>query len=58
VEIYSHPAIAIPGEPSNAPLGLGPAELEALLSDRVRDALIHNGFKLTNYNEQQQIGFS
>ncbi|BAU14146.1 YdjC-like protein [Leptolyngbya sp. NIES-3755] len=45
VEIYSHPAIAVPGEPSNAPLNLGFAELEALLSDRVRDALEQHGFE-------------
>ncbi len=47
VEIYSHPAIAVPGEPSNAPLNLGLAELEALLSDRVRAALDQHGFELT-----------
>jgi len=46
IEIYSHPAIAIPGEPSNAPLDLGFAELEALLSDRVRSALKQHGFEL------------
>jgi hopanoid biosynthesis associated protein HpnK len=53
VEIYSHPAIAIAEEPSNAPLGLGPAELEALLSDRVRELLKQQGFTLTNYSEQR-----
>ncbi len=47
IEIYSHPAIAIPGEPSNAPLNLGFAELEALLSDRVRSTLQQQGFELT-----------
>ncbi|MER3476973.1 MAG: hopanoid biosynthesis associated protein HpnK [Leptolyngbya sp. ERB_1_2] len=46
IEIYSHPAIAIPGEPSNAPLSLGFAELEALLSDRVRATLKQHGFEL------------
>ncbi|MBE9009903.1 hopanoid biosynthesis-associated protein HpnK [Pseudanabaenaceae cyanobacterium LEGE 13415] len=46
VEIYSHPAIVVPGEPSNAPLNLGFAELEALLSDRVRAALEQHGFEL------------
>jgi hopanoid biosynthesis associated protein HpnK len=50
VEIYSHPALIRPEEPSNGPLGLGEAELAALLSDRVRDALIQNGFILTNYS--------
>jgi hopanoid biosynthesis associated protein HpnK len=52
VEIYSHPAKSILGEPSNSPWGLGLAELEALLSDRVREQLIQNGFTLTNYREQ------
>jgi hopanoid biosynthesis associated protein HpnK len=51
VEIYAHPAIPRPGEPTNGPLGLGKAELEALLSDRVREAIISSGFELTNYNE-------
>lgn len=46
VEIYSHPAIAVPGEPSNAPLNLGVVELEALLSDRVRASLAQHGFEL------------
>lgn len=46
IEIYSHPAISVAGEPSNAPLNLGFAELEALLSDRVRAALKHHGFEL------------
>ncbi|MBD2081007.1 hopanoid biosynthesis-associated protein HpnK [Leptolyngbya sp. FACHB-17] len=46
VEIYSHPAITVPGEPSNAPLNLGFVELEALLSDRVRAALEAYGFEL------------
>lgn len=51
VEIYSHPAIAIEGEPSNAPLGLGNTELEALLSDRVRDQFLRHGFTITNYHQ-------
>lgn len=46
VEIYSHPAIVVPGEPSNAPLNLGFSELEALLSDRVRTTLEQHGFEL------------
>lgn len=46
IEIYSHPAITVPGEPSNAPLKMGFAELEALLSDRVRAALETHGFEL------------
>jgi hopanoid biosynthesis associated protein HpnK len=50
VEIYSHPAITIPGEPLNGPPGAGEAELAALLSEQVRDLLTNNGFELTNYN--------
>ena len=53
VEIYSHPAIAITGEPTNGPLGLGQAELDALLSDRVREMLVNSGFELTNYNNPE-----
>ena len=49
VEIYSHPASPVAGEPSNAPLNLGAAEREALLSDRVRAAILQQGFELTNY---------
>lgn len=52
VEIYSHPALSLPGEPSNSPLGLGTEEMEALLSERVRLLLQQSGFKLTNYNDQ------
>jgi hypothetical protein len=48
VEIYSHPAIALSGEPLNGPLGAGAAELEALLSAQVRQAIAHSGFELTN----------
>ncbi len=53
VEIYSHPAIAVTGEPSNAPLGLGVEELKALLSDRVYEQILQSGFTLTNYRKQQ-----
>ena len=49
VEIYSHPASPIAGEPSNAPLNLGAAERDALLSDRVRATILQQGFELTNY---------
>jgi predicted glycoside hydrolase/deacetylase ChbG (UPF0249 family) len=51
VEIYSHPAIAIPGEPLNGPPGAGEVELAAWLSDRVCEVLAANGFELTNYNK-------
>lgn len=49
IEIYAHPAIALPEEPSNGPLGAGEQELEALLSDGVRDAFAAQGFTLTTY---------
>ncbi|HEY9606321.1 MAG TPA: hopanoid biosynthesis-associated protein HpnK [Allocoleopsis sp.] len=55
VEIYSHPAIAIPGEPVNSPIGLGQAELEALVSDRVRETILSSGFELTNYNHWERV---
>ncbi len=44
VEIYSHPAVELKGEPSNGPPGAGEAELAALVSPRVREALISSGF--------------
>jgi len=51
VEIYSHPAAAIAGELANESYGLGEAERDALISDRVR-AMIHDqGFKLANYSQ-------
>jgi len=46
VEIYSHPAIEVPGEPLNGPLGAEGVELAALVSERVRNALFINGFTL------------
>ncbi len=53
VEIYSHPAIALPGEPK--PYGLAEAEFEALLSAQVREAIANSGFELTNYNNSEAI---
>jgi chitin disaccharide deacetylase len=44
VEIYSHPAIDVPGE----------IELQALLSQQVRQALRADGFELTNYHKLLQ----
>lgn len=49
IEIYLHPAAALPGEPLNGPVGSGEQELAALLSDRVRDVFETAGFTLTNY---------
>lgn len=49
VEIYCHPAVILPGEPLNGPTGAGAAELDAMLSQSVRQALLENGFELTNY---------
>ncbi len=46
VEIYSHPAIAMDGESFNGPPGAGQAELAALVSDRVRNALTLSGLTL------------
>ncbi|WP_404791066.1 hopanoid biosynthesis-associated protein HpnK [Altericista sp. CCNU0014] len=51
IEIYAHPAIAIPGEPHNGTPGAGEKELEALLSDRVRDTFAARGFRLTQYGD-------
>lgn len=51
VEIYAHPAVTIAGEPANEAYGLGEAERDALLSDRVRDLIQSQGFKLTNYSQ-------
>jgi chitin disaccharide deacetylase len=53
VEIYAHPAIALPGEPRNGPLGSGERELEALLNDEVRNALTSHGFKLTHFGDPE-----
>lgn len=49
VEIYSHPAVTLPGEPANESYGLGEAERDALISDRVRTVIQNQGFELTNY---------
>jgi hypothetical protein len=51
VEIYSHPASSVEGEPGDSAVDGGMAELAALLSHRVRGALALNGFEPANYNE-------
>ncbi len=43
VEIYAHPAVVLPGEPLNGPPGAGAAELEALMSPRVKAAIEAGG---------------
>lgn len=58
VEIYSHPALVIAGEPLNGPAGAGEAELTAWLSQQVCEVLAKNGFELTNYNNLQAISSS
>lgn len=55
VEIYSHPAITLPEEPLNGLPGMGEAELNGLLSNKVRDALVSSGFQLTNYNNSEAL---
>ena len=50
VEIYAHPAHELADEPRNGPPGAGPAELLALMSDRVRAALALHGFELARYS--------
>ncbi len=50
IEIYSHPAIAVANESLNGFSDAGEAELTALLSQRVREALTTNDFELTNYS--------
>lgn len=54
VELYCHPAVTLPGEPSNGPSGSGPEEFAALLSDRVRQALARSGFSLAGYPRTAQ----
>ncbi len=51
VEIYSHPAMPLAGEPANESFGLRQAECDALMSDRVRAAIQNQGFELTNYSQ-------
>ncbi|MGE5278857.1 MAG: hopanoid biosynthesis-associated protein HpnK [Acidobacteriota bacterium] len=46
VEIYCHPAAALPGQPFHGPPASGPEELAALVSERVRDAIARSGFDL------------
>lgn len=63
VEIYSHPGLTIPteswansGEGSKISHQVYP-ELDALLSDKVREALFGCGFELTNYKEVEAIKY-
>lgn len=51
VEIFSHPKIALAQEQNNRSWGMGQAELDALLSPKVREILVKSGFELTNYNQ-------
>src|SRR5262249_8856479 len=47
-EIYLHPDLGLEGEPRNGPPGAGPAELAALTSPRVREAVARAGYVLGN----------
>lgn len=55
IEIYAHPAIAIPGEPANGPPGAGERELQALLSDAVKRAFAAQHFSLTPFSNPDVI---
>ncbi|HTO88661.1 MAG TPA: hopanoid biosynthesis-associated protein HpnK [Thermoanaerobaculia bacterium] len=46
VELYCHPAAALPGERFHGPPASGPEEFAALLSERVKDALRRSRFVL------------
>ena len=46
VELYCHPATALPGERFHGPPASGPEEFAALLSEKVREALERSGFVL------------
>jgi chitin disaccharide deacetylase len=46
VELYCHPATALPGERFHGPPASGPEEFAALLSERVKDALRRSRFIL------------
>jgi predicted glycoside hydrolase/deacetylase ChbG (UPF0249 family) len=50
-EIYTHPDLGLDGEARNGPPGAGPAELAALTSPRVREAVDLAGFALGNSEE-------
>lgn len=58
VEIYSHPARPIQDEPLNGPPGAGMAELEALLSARVRQAIEDSGLVLGNFNHAEELALN
>jgi hopanoid biosynthesis associated protein HpnK len=56
VEIYAHPAIPMAGEPGHGSVESGKRELNALLSEQVRDVLVSCGFQLSNYNQLRAAG--
>lgn len=47
VELYCHPALALPGEASNGEQDSGQREFAALVSRRVRESVASNGFALS-----------
>ncbi len=51
VEIYSHLTTETDGHSSRCHRGASPAQLAALLSDQVRQALVQHGFQLATYSQ-------
>jgi len=55
IEIYSHPAYETEGEPLNGSCGAEQAELAALISDKVREALVLNGFTWADARDAEEV---
>ena len=47
VELYCHPALALPGDPADGRPDSGQRELDALVSERVRESVARSGFVLS-----------
>lgn len=50
IEFYCHPSLDLEGEALNGPAGSGRRELEALVSEAVRDSLALNRLQVINFN--------